>query len=108
MKRQTNLEKAKQIEKQVERWDWFAKLAPTIFLFVCFVLLATGNTSFATVFFVGMVGFSITAVVWWWWTIFSIRYLVGLFYTANINLRDVGKELKDLRKEFDDEKNNRT
>ena len=101
-----NLERAKQIEKQVERWDLYAKLAPTLFLVVCFLLLATGSTDFATIFFVGMVGFAFTAVVWWFWTIFSIRFLVRLFYKTTQDLIDTGEELKEVRKELRNEQDN--
>jgi len=100
-----NLKKAKRIEKQVERWDLFAKMAPTIFLFVCFLLLING-TNFGTVFFIGMVCFSLTAVTWWFWTIFSIRYLVKLFYKASNDLIETSEELKSIRKEYFDEKTN--
>ena len=98
--------KAHRIEKQVERWDMFAKLAPTFFLFVCFVLLVTGNTTFNTIFLFGMMGFSITAVVWWFWTIYSIRYLVRMFNRATNDLIETGEELKSVREELRNATNN--
>lgn len=105
MRHEYNLEKAKKIEKQVERWDLFAKLAPTIFLFICFVLLLNG-AGFNTVFLIGMVCFALTAVTWWFWTIFSVRYLVKLFYKTSQDLVETSNELKAIRKEYFNEKNN--
>lgn len=94
-----DLEYAKKIEKQVERWDLFAKIAPTLFLFVSFIFLAMGY-SFETLFNIGMLGFSVTAVTWWFWTLFSIRFLIRLFKKATINLFEVGDELKIVKKEY--------
>lgn len=96
-----DLEKTKKIEQQVERWDMFAKLAPTIFLLGCFVFLALG-VGFETLFTVGMIGFAITAVTWWFWTLFSIRYLVKLFNKVTIDLIKAGEELIAVRKEYKD------
>ena len=103
--RQEDLEKAKRIEKQVERWDLFAKMAPTLFLFICFLLLING-AGFDTVFFIGMVCFSLTAVIWWFWTIFSIRHLVKTFYNATTALIETKEEIKAIRKEYIGEKDN--
>lgn len=103
-----DIEYAKKIEKQVERWDLFAKIAPTLFLFLCFVFLALGY-SFETLFNIGMIAFAVTAVTWWFWTLFSIRFLVRLFRKATINLFEVGAELKVVKEEYkelrDDEAN---
>lgn len=102
MEENNDLLKAKQIEKQVERWDLFAKLAPTLFLFVCFILLATGITQFEILFIIGMTMFALTAVTWWFWTIFSIRHLVKLFYKSTKDLIETGDELRAIKKEYRD------
>ena len=108
---QKDIERSYKIEKQVERWDLFAKIAPAIFLISCFVLLAIGSITFETVFVVGMILFSLTAVVWWFWTIFSIRHLVRTLRRASLGLIDVTGELKEAKKELKEylnEENNRS
>ena len=95
-----DIKKSKAIERQVERWDLFAKLAPTVFLLVCFVLLISGSVSFDTVFTVGMIMFAITAVIWWFWAIFSIRRLVRILNKASNGLIDVSKELTEAKREL--------
>ena len=101
------IQRAKKIEEQVERWDLFAKIVPTIFLALSFIFLALGIISFDTLFYVGIVLFAITAVVWWFWTIFSIRFLVRLLRRASINLLTVSTDLKKVRKDFyENEENN--
>ena len=99
-----DLEKSKKIEKQVERWDLYAKLAPTFFLLSSFVFLWLG-VSFETMFSVGMVLFGATAVTWWFWTIFSIRHLVKIFRRATENLVEVGEELKTVKHEYQELRN---
>lgn len=98
------LEKAKKIEQQVERWDLFAKTVPTIFLIGCFAFLAMGF-SFEMMFTIGLGGFAITAVVWWFWAIFSIRLLVRILSRATENLFEVGNELKKVKKEYQELRN---
>ena len=104
-----DIKRSNAIERQVERWDLFAKLAPTAFLLVCFVLLISGSVSFDTVFTIGMGMFAITAVIWWFWTIFSIRRLVRILNRSSNGLIDITKDLKETKrelKEYMDEENN--
>ena len=96
---QKDLDKTQKIEQQVERWDLFAKLAPTVFLMGCFAFLAMG-VGFETLFNIGMIAFAITAVTWWFWTLFSIRYLVRIFRRATIKLLETGDELKAVKQEY--------
>lgn len=109
MKFDQDIERTKKIEKQVERWDLFAKIVPTLFLITCFGLLSIGSISFETVFYWGMILFAFTAVTWWFWTIFSIRYLVNLLNKSSKGLIEVTNELKIAREEIkaltDDENN---
>jgi len=95
-----DLEYAAKIERQVERWDNFAKAAPVSFLFLSFVILIFDAARFETVFFLGMIFFSITAVIWWFWTIFNIRVLSRLFRKASMNLVEVSNDLKAIREEY--------
>jgi|TARA_R110000796_G_scaffold89638_1_gene193222 hypothetical protein len=106
-----DLKRAEQIEQQVERWDLLAKVVPTFFLIFCFVLLFFGFLEYHTIFYIGFAAFGITAVSWWFWTLFSIRFLVTLFKRATENLIEVGEELKTVKKEYQelrDEENNRS
>jgi MFS superfamily sulfate permease-like transporter len=97
-----DIQKSKKIARQVENWDMFAKLAPTIFLIVCFILLITEAVAFETVFSIGMILFALTAVTWWFWTIFSIRFLVKTLNRASNGLIEVTNDLSKARKELKD------
>jgi len=97
-----DIQKAEKIDRQVEHWDLFAKIAPAIFLIVCFILLITEAASFETVFSIGMVLFALTAVTWWFWTIFSIRFLVKTLNKASNGLIEVTNDLSKARKELQD------
>jgi len=91
------------IEKQVARWDLYAKIAPTFFLVVATIALTYGITSFDTLFNIGMVLFAFTAVTWWFWTIFTIRYIINLMSVATQDLIDVKQDLKEIREEYVDD-----
>jgi hypothetical protein len=91
------------IEKQVARWDLYAKIAPTIFLVVGGISLAIGITSFDTLFNIGMILFAFTAVTWWFWTIITVKYIIRTMSSATTNLLEVKQDLKDIRKTLEEE-----
>jgi hypothetical protein len=96
------------IEKQVARWDLYAKIAPTIFLVVGGISLAIGITSFDTLFNIGMILFAFTAVTWWFWTIITVKYIITTMSSATTNLLEVKADLKDIRKVLEEEQNGPT
>lgn len=93
------------ITQQVERWDLYARLTPTAFLVSAALLLIFDIVSQRTVIFVGLVGFSFTAVVWWWWAIFTIRYLVTTLNRASKGLEEVTQEVKSVTSDLQDLRN---
>jgi len=93
------MEKEKQIEAQVERWDTYARIIPTVFLVICTGLIFTGVINFDQAFWMGLGLFAMTAVTWWFWTIFTIRQLVKTLNRASRNLGEVRQEFKDISKE---------
>ena len=93
------------IEKQVARWDLYAKIAPTIFLVVSTVSVTYGITSFDTLFNIGMIIFAFTAVTWWFWTIITIKYIIKTMSSATQNLTEVKQDLKEIRKEYRNDSN---
>ena len=88
------------ISQQVERWDLYARLTPTAFLVFGALLLIFDIASQKTVIYIGLVGFSFTAVVWWWWAIFTIKYLVITLNRASKNLGEVNREVKIVTTEL--------
>jgi len=94
-----------EIEKQVERWDLFARIAPTVFLLINVILVITKTIDFETAFWVGLALFAMTAVTWWFWTIFTIRRLIRLLNRASKNLGEVREEFREVSQEVDKLKN---
>jgi len=94
---------AVKIEKQVARWDLYAKMAPTFFLVAAALSLTYGITSFDTLFNIGMIVFAFTAVTWWFWTIITIRYIIKTMSAATEDLVDVKQDLREIREEFVDD-----
>ena len=93
------------IEAQVERWDLFARLVPTVFLVINIILVTTGVINFQQAFWVGLGLFAVTAVTWWFWTIYTIRHLVKTLNRASKNLQEVRSEFKSVSKDLKDIKN---
>jgi hypothetical protein len=95
----------KKIVDQVDKWELYARLSPTIFLVVSIILVVNEYIDFETTFFVGLGLFAITAVTWWFWTIYTIRHLVITLQRASESLIDVQNEFKIVRKGMQEMKN---
>ena len=102
--RQANIDK---IETQVERWDWFARIVPIIFVGISLVLICLGIIDYKQAFWAGLAVFAVTAVTWWFWTIYTIRHLVHTLHRASKNLGEVREEFKHISKEVNDIKPNK-
>jgi hypothetical protein len=85
------------IELQVEKWDVFARITPTVFLIISIILISTGYISFDTAFYLGLGLFAVTAVTWWFWTIYTIRHLIRTLNRASRSLNEVRDEFKDVK-----------
>ena len=94
-------ERNQKIAQQVERWDLYARLTPTVFLIGSILLIVFKIIDFETTFYVGLVGFAVTAVVWWWWAIFTIKYLVTVLNRTSKNLQDAATEISDISTEIE-------
>ncbi len=101
------MNKERNIENQVERWDLFARIVPTIFLVISVVLITTGIIDFDTAFWIGLGLFAITAVTWWFWTIYTIRHLVRTLNSANAGLADIRDEFIEFTRELEEMQNER-
>lgn len=85
------------IESQVERWDLFARVTPTVFLIVSIILISLDYIDFGQAFWLGLGLFAVTAVTWWFWTIYTIRHLIRTLSRASKNLGEVRDEFKDVK-----------
>ena len=93
------------IEAQVERWDLFARLVPTVFLVINLILVSTGIIDFEQAFWLGLGLFAITAVTWWFWTIYTIRHLVKTLAVAATSLKEVREEFKAIHQDIEEFRN---
>lgn len=107
-KNKTLEDRDKKIVSQVERWDLFARLFPTVFLLISIFLIVAGVISFDTAFFVGLGLFAITAVTWWFWAIYTIKHLVYTLNSASKGLQEVKDEFIEINKSIQDIRNDQS
>ena len=98
-------ERNKNIIKQVERWDLYARITSTLFLVTAMLVVIFDIASQQSVIIVGLTGFAFTAVVWWWWAIFTIKYLVTSLNRASKGLSEVTHEIQSVSEEVRDLRN---
>jgi|TARA_B110000977_G_scaffold148187_1_gene187933 hypothetical protein len=96
------IEETKRVEKQVERWDLYARVAPTVFLIISAICISFGIIDFSAAFFIGIGLFAVTAVTWWFWTIFTIKHLVYTLNRASKNLLEVREEFRSINSDLKD------
>ena len=58
-----DIQKNKEIEQQVERWDIMAKIVPTTFLLISASLTVWGWITLDTAFYIGLSIFAVTSVI---------------------------------------------
>mgnify|MGYP006879004312 FL=1 len=87
------------INKQVERWELFAKLVPPFFLFGSFILLVFDLIQFDKIFYAGLFVFAMSSVTWWFWSLFTVRYILKLMNKTTNTLIETKEELALIRKE---------
>ena len=92
--------KNQKIAKQVERWDLFARVTPTLFLVTTMALMMFDLVKVEYAFYVGLTGFAVTAVTWWWWAIFTVKYLITVLNRASKGLNEVNTEVKKVKEEL--------
>ena len=96
------IEQTKRVEQQVERWDLYARIAPTVFLVISALCISFGIIDFNAAFFIGIGLFAVTAVTWWFWTIFTIKHLVYTLNRASKNLLEVREEFRSINSDLKD------
>jgi hypothetical protein len=96
--KQANIQK---VERQVERWDWFARIVPIVFLGISLVLICLGVIDYKQAFWTALGVFAVTAVTWWFWTIYTIRQLVKTLNRASKNLAEVRAEFKSVAQDIE-------
>ena len=102
-----NLRREERVEQQVEKWDLYARVTPTVFLITSIILISFGYIEFETAFYVGLGLFAFTAVVWWFWTIYTIRHLVRTLNRASKSLTEVRHDFKSVKMQFEVLRNDR-
>ena len=95
----TKNERAKYRNK-LKGGTYLQNLLPQLFLLIILVSIYFEFVTIEQAFYIGLLSFSVTAVVWWYWTIYNIRYLVGLLSRASKKLLDVSKDLSEAKKEL--------
>ena len=86
------------IEKQIARWDLYAKLAPVCFIIISILLLGIDFVELDILFYISLLLTAITATTWWFWTIYTVRIVIRKMSSAANGLEELKLELDELKK----------
>jgi len=86
------------IEKQIARWDLYAKLAPVCFIIISILLLWIDFVELDILFYISLLLTAITATTWWFWTIYTVRIVIRKMSSAANGLEELKLELDELKK----------
>jgi hypothetical protein len=86
------------IEKQIARWDLYAKLAPVCFIIISILLLWIDFVELDILFYISLLLTAITATTWWFWTIYTVRIVIRKMASAANGLEELKLELEELKK----------
>jgi|TARA_B100000927_G_scaffold277529_1_gene259253 uncharacterized membrane protein YfbV (UPF0208 family) len=90
--------------KQVQFWNWAGKVLPMIALMaLCMVLVFDMTSVKEIVISVIAVVFGSIAFTWWWWVMGAVKSLTELLSNAQTKFTEVIGEIKDLRKDINDQ-----
>lgn len=92
---------ANDTNKEVRLWSWAAWTLPFVALSGIFFLDIIGLDSWIhTAIVIGGVVFFTIAVYWWWWAIHKVSKISTLMLNTAINIKEIGKEIKEFKKDF--------
>ena len=90
--------------KQVQFWNWAGKVLPMIALMaLCLVLVFDMTSVKEIVISLIAVVFGSIAFTWWWWVMGAVKSLTELLSNAQTKFTEVIGEIKDLRKDINDQ-----
>ena len=92
------------LSKQVRFWNWAGKVLPMVALMTLCMVLVFDMTSVKEVVISSIaVVFGAIAFTWWWWVMGAVKALTDLLTSAQTRFGEVLTEIKDLRKDMNDQ-----
>ena len=86
---------------QIRWWAWAATVLPIVSLAGLFFINYIGTETYWDMALIcgATIMFAI-AVIWWWWAIYTIAQVTNILGTVADKFRDVGQEIKSIRKDI--------
>jgi len=91
-------EKKLKIDKQIARWELYAKLAPVCFIIISTILILTNCIEITTLYYISICLTAITVIIWWIWSIYTVRYVINKMTNASEGLYELKLELEEIKK----------
>lgn len=86
--------------KQIKGWRVYSIIGPAVFTAVAAFLYIYYGTSFANIFYTGLIILSITCISWWHWSLSTMVTMLAIMKDTDDHFEKVASELKRLRTEL--------
>lgn len=89
------------LNTQITFWEMLARVGPVLSLFAITILWFVDFTTTLEYFLIAIsIAFAFVAITWWWWIMIVIKTINTSMQISLSRFEDIGKELKDLKKDL--------
>lgn len=90
------------LKSQIKKWQWYSITAPVGFLTVAGIVYFQYGTPFDNLFYLAVIVFSITCVVWWHWCLITMGTMLQIMSETDKHFSKVSNDLNLLAKTIEE------
>ncbi len=86
-----------ELYKQIKGWRIYSVIAPATFCAVAAFMYLHYGTSWAVIFYTGLIILSVTCISWWHWSLSTMVTMLAIMKDTDDHFGEVAKKLEELR-----------
>ena len=86
-----------ELYNQIKGWRIYSVIAPAIFCGGAALMYLHYGTSWAIIFYTGLIILSITCISWWHWSLSTMVTMLAIMKDTDNHFEEVSRKLEDLR-----------
>jgi hypothetical protein len=86
-----------ELYKQIKGWRIYSVIGPALFCGCSALMYLHYGTSWAVIFYTGLIILSITCISWWHWSLSTMVTMLAIMKDTDSHFEEVSRKLEDLR-----------